>query len=161
MKRLVFNPDLCSGCKICMLECELNHGENVINYTKSRIRIRINKEKVIQVAGVCVQCEETPCIDVCPSGALSKDEKLGVIRVDESACMLCGACVNACPYHGIVLNEKLGKILICDLCGGDPACARWCPMEAIKYEEVSGEKAREIREMYEKMAKLWEQAAFL
>jgi len=30
-------------------------------------------------------------------------------------------------------NQATGKVIKCDLCGGDPACAKACPTEAITY----------------------------
>lgn len=155
-KKLVFYPDRCTGCKICMLECILNHG-NAIDYSKSLIRIRINKEKVIQVAEACVQCEEAPCIDACPVGALSKDEELGRIQVDRDICNLCEECVRACPYHGITVSEKDGKIMVCDLCGGDPACVKWCPTKAVEYLEITEEQLPGVKQLREKIVQLHSQ----
>ncbi len=30
-------------------------------------------------------------------------------------------------------NHDTGKVIKCDLCGGEPACARACPTDAITY----------------------------
>ncbi|MCB1863435.1 MAG: (Fe-S)-binding protein, partial [Gammaproteobacteria bacterium] len=30
-------------------------------------------------------------------------------------------------------NHTTGKVIKCDLCGGDPACAKACPTQAITY----------------------------
>jgi Fe-S-cluster-containing hydrogenase component 2 len=40
-------------------------------------------------------------------------------------------CVQACPFGNAIWDEKLAKVLKCDNCGGDPACAKFCPTEAI------------------------------
>jgi len=154
VKKIVFNPDKCTGCRICMLECAVSHGDgNVIDYFKSRIRIRTNKEKIIQVAGVCVQCDERYCIDACPCGAITIDARLGTIKISESLCRRCGACAKACPYNGISVVEK-DKVIACDLCGGDPACVKWCPTKAITYMEITGENLSEVERLHEKMIEL-------
>ena len=153
VKKLVYYPEKCSGCRICMLECVLNHN-GAIDYSRSRIRIREDKEKVLQVAEVCVQCEESPCIDACPENALSKDG-LGRIVIDKEKCILCGSCANSCPYHGITLDKEGKELLICDLCGGDPACAKWCPTGAMTYQEVTDENLEEVKAQRGKMVEAW------
>jgi Fe-S-cluster-containing hydrogenase component 2 len=39
----------------------------------------------------------------------------------------------------VFLNPDTQKAVKCDLCGGDPACARSCPTNAIEYSEVDEE----------------------
>ncbi len=34
-------------------------------------------------------------------------------------------------------NQASGKVIKCDLCGGDPACAKACPTEAITYVDAN------------------------
>jgi molybdopterin-containing oxidoreductase family iron-sulfur binding subunit len=46
---------------------------------------------------VCQQCGEPPCMEVCPTGATTKDE-FGVVHVDPDLCMGCKYCIMACPY---------------------------------------------------------------
>lgn len=155
MKKLIFDSNLCNWCRICTLACTLNHAPgNVISNKTSRIRIRFNKEKTLSVAEVCVQCEEAPCIGACPVSALSKDG-LGRIVVDNSLCIRCGSCVKACPYHGITLVND--RILVCDLCDGDPACVRWCPFKAISYVEFSGENVERIKQLQNKVINTYEE----
>jgi ferredoxin len=59
-------------------------------------------------------------------------------------CTACDKCVEICPTH-VVLRSDSGPSLagsrlpwypvICDLCGGEPECARICPTEAITIDE--------------------------
>jgi len=83
-------------------------------------------------------------------GALSKDETNGAILVDvdpasASVCIGCGACVDACPFGIAILHPETGTAIICDLCGGDPACVERCATGAIVYAE-RGAAARARRE---------------
>lgn len=149
MKKLIFDSNLCNWCRICTLACSLSHSSgNVIDTKLSRIKIRFNKGKTLSVAEVCVQCEEASCVNVCPAGALSKDG-LGRIVVDDNLCVRCGSCIKACPYHGITLVRD--RIIVCDLCNGDPTCVKWCPFKAISYIEFSEENIERIKELQNKM----------
>ncbi|MEM2569702.1 MAG: 4Fe-4S dicluster domain-containing protein [Candidatus Bathyarchaeia archaeon] len=149
MKKIIYDANLCNWCRICTLACTLAHAsENIIDHKISKIRIRVNKKKMLSVAEVCVQCEEAPCIEACPVNALSKDN-LGRIAVNSDLCTRCGSCVNSCSYHGITLVKD--RIIVCDLCGGDPLCAKWCPTKAISYIEFSAENIERIKELRNKM----------
>jgi Fe-S-cluster-containing dehydrogenase component len=81
-------------------------------------------------------------------GALRVDEQTGAIRVEvnpasASACIGCAACVDACPFGVATLHPVAGTAIICDLCGGDPACVKRCATGAIVYaERGAGARAR-------------------
>jgi Fe-S-cluster-containing hydrogenase components 1 len=34
-------------------------------------------------------------------------------------------------------NADSGKVIKCDLCGGDPECAKACPTDAITYQDAN------------------------
>ncbi len=53
--------------------------------------------------------------------------------VDHSRCIRCKMCTNACPFGNTTFDVELDRILKCDLCGGDPQCAKYCPSGAINY----------------------------
>lgn len=159
MKKLIFDSNLCNWCRICTLACATNHASgNIIDIKSSRIRVRFNKEKTLSVAEVCVQCEEAPCIKVCPVNAISKDN-IGRIVVNDSICIRCGSCVNSCPYHGITLLKD--KVTVCDLCNGDPLCVKWCPTKAVSYQDVSEENIEHIKELRNKMISSYQEVISL
>jgi len=58
--------------------------------------------------------------------ALSVSEKTGAILVDKDKCISCGKCIDACPGRVPVMHPKEKYALICDLCDGDPECAKAC-----------------------------------
>lgn len=113
----------CVGCRLCEIECSLKH-ENLIWPATSRIRIY---ESVygFPVPYLCVQCDDYPCVESCPTKALSVSET-GAVLVNEDLCVLCGSCVNVCPgkIPRIVKGKK--AVVICDLCDGNPACVEIC-----------------------------------
>jgi Fe-S-cluster-containing dehydrogenase component len=45
----------------------------------------------------CMQCDEPPCVPVCPVNATYKNKE-GVTVVDYDQCIGCRYCVTACPY---------------------------------------------------------------
>jgi len=155
MKKLVFYPEKCTGCAICTVACVIEHADkNVLDFKTSRIRIRVDKQKIIQVANVCVQCEEAYCVSACPVGALSRDEVLGIIKVNKDLCVSCGSCVEACPYKGIILSHVDAKPIICDLCSGNPQCVKWCPFNALEYVDINEKNISLVRAEREKMINL-------
>lgn len=155
MKKLVFYPERCTGCAICTVACVTKHTDgNLLDFKTSRIRVRVDKQKILQVTNVCVQCEEAYCVSACPVGALSKDNVLGYIKVDKDLCISCGSCVEACPYKGIILSHVDVKPIICDLCYGDPQCVKWCPFNALEYLDINEKTISLVKLAREKMISL-------
>jgi len=46
----------------------------------------------------------------------------------------CGSCVQACPFGNMKWDFVSSRPVKCDLCGGDPMCAKFCPEKALVYE---------------------------
>tara|TARA_A100001391_G_C4949558_1_gene246789 strand:- start:7 stop:633 length:627 start_codon:yes stop_codon:yes gene_type:complete len=57
----------------------------------------------------CQQCDEPPCVDVCPVKATWKEED-GIVVVDYNWCIGCRYCEAACPYHARRFNWKEPEI---------------------------------------------------
>jgi len=138
---LVINYNKCTGCKICEQVCAI-HNSLVANPEKARIRIVNLKEQasVVSIPIRCMQCEEPICEAVCPTHAISTNPATGARVVNEKKCIGCRTCVYACPFAAPTFDRSAGTTFMCNLCDGDPRCARWCPFGALQYimsDEIS------------------------
>jgi len=114
----------CSGCRKCEIACSLHH-ENKIWPEASRVRVFMLVPGT-EFPHLCTQCEDYPCIDACPFKALSINKETSAVTVSEEKCTGCGKCSDACPGKVPHVHPQTKKILICDLCGGTPECAKVC-----------------------------------
>ena len=72
----------------------------------------------------------------CPVDAIVVNLATGAKDVLEDRCVGCKVCTIACPFGTVNYNKDTGKVIKCDLCGGDPACADACPTEAITFVDA-------------------------
>jgi len=93
------------------------------------------------VPKLCNQCENPPCVQVCPVGATFKSED-GVILVDENRCIGCRYCIQACPYGARYLHPEKEVADKCTFCyhritkGMLPACVEVCPTQARIFGDI-------------------------
>ncbi|MDQ1279494.1 MAG: protein NrfC [Thermoproteota archaeon] len=114
----------CSGCRLCEVACSLKH-EGKIWPEASMVRVFMQTPGV-EVPHLCTQCSDYPCVNSCPTKALSVNQTTGAVAVDNEKCKACGICIKACPGKIPHLHPDRKRIVICDLCGGDPQCAKVC-----------------------------------
>jgi Fe-S-cluster-containing hydrogenase component 2 len=100
---------------------------------------------------VCQQCEEAPCIAVCPVGALSIDEELARVVIDHDRCIKCKLCLTACPFGSMGYDTIGKKVIKCELCEGDPVCVRFCDPGAITYVDAGTANLRKARSVGERL----------
>ena len=117
-----------------MVACVARHDGEFGTFT-SRIRVIKDEAVGLDEPHVCRLCHCPPCVDACPTGALRRDEALGAVLLSADDCIGCSSCVDACPFGMVALHPETGLSLICDLCGGDPACVKRCAPRAIIYGE--------------------------
>lgn len=133
MENMAFYIDYhkCVGCKTCEMVCSLVH-EQACSPELSRIRVVRYRKEAYNVPITCAFCEKPPCVDICPVGAITRDES-GDVFIKSAICIGCHQCTQACPFGHMNFNFEKGVAFKCDRCGGDPQCVRFCWTGAIQY----------------------------
>ncbi len=68
--------------------------------------------------------------------------EFGGVFIQPDVCNGCGYCVSSCPFGVVERNPKDGRAFKCTFCydrqkvGLQPACAKACPTESIKFGEI-------------------------
>jgi Fe-S-cluster-containing dehydrogenase component len=183
------NLSVCIGCRKCAEAC---HHENNHDRATNNSYIRVlemeqgsfdlekgnaHYDHAVPAPGKyympvqCQQCDNAPCVKVCPVQATWK-EKDGIVVVDYNWCIGCRYCEAACPYHarrfnwtkpevptdeinpnqGLLSNRirPQGVVEKCTFClhrtrqGKLPACLEACPTGARVFGNMLDPKS-EIR----------------
>lgn len=132
-KRLFVTPYRCTDCKNCEVACSFVHTSDPRKPALTRVRAYTLKHEIKSVV-LCLQCEEAACQKVCPTDALVRNPETGAIEVNDN-CITCKMCTLACPFGNIHFDTTYEEIVKCDVCGGDPACAKVCPTGALVWAE--------------------------
>jgi molybdopterin-containing oxidoreductase family iron-sulfur binding subunit len=116
---------------------------------------------------LCNQCENPPCVRVCPTHATWKRAD-GIVMMDWHRCIGCKYCIVACPYGSRSFNffdprtrltalnpdfptRSLGVVEKCNFCeerlakGQGPACVEACREKALVFGNLHDPKS-EVRE---------------
>lgn len=158
---VVADPSKCIGCKACEVACAVVHCDSEVTTAGTMENPVIPRLYLVKTAEVtmpiqCRHCEDAPCANVCPVGAIAQEGN--AIVVNEEVCVGCKTCLMACPFGAIDLvpQYKEGKEVVqrvlkaktddglldkakviankCDLCltrEKGPACVEACPQKAL------------------------------
>lgn len=149
-----FDNARCTGCKTCQMACKDYHDlapemtfRTVYDYEGGTWEDAgdgtfTTDTFAYHVSVACNHCDMPACMAQCPQGAISKDEKTGLVTRDEEKCIGCGTCAKACPYGAPKVDEDAKKSVKCDACesrvaaGLAPVCVEACPLRALEFGEV-------------------------
>ena len=182
---------VCIGCKACEVACKewnqlpsSNGGVNTLSgdsydntrrldgqhwrhvkfieqFTESRVDGRW-----LLMSDVCKHCVHAACLEVCPTGAITRTE-FDTVVIQSDACNGCRDCIAACPFGVIDINPASGTAQKCTLCydrlqaGMEPACSKACPTDSIQFGTIRELRVRadrrvaQLRDSGEKRAYLY------
>lgn len=149
-KIILIDHEKCVGCRTCEMVCSLSHDKE-INPFHSRIKVITSKDTVRFIPINCRQCEDAPCVEVCPTSAISHDKELSIININYDRCIGCRSCVYVCPFGAMAFHSTKKAVVKCDLCGGEPLCVKFCAYGALKYiesDELNKDKLTEFAERF-------------
>ena len=146
MTRLGFllDSDSCIGCHACTVACKSEHDVPLgVNRTWVKYIETGTFPDVARKFSVmrCNQCDDAPCMTICPTSALYRAPN-GVVDFQDDDCIGCKSCMNACPYDALYINPETNTAHKCNMCnhrievGLEPSCQIVCPTEAIKIGDL-------------------------
>ncbi len=185
----------CIGCRRCVYACVQENNQSrrpqiqwirVLRFKKGNMNFEesdhyydprmVPEEGYYYMPIQCQQCENPPCVKVCPTKATWKDSD-GIVVIDYNWCIGCRYCMAACPYWARRFNfaepeipkEEInpnlhylgnrprmkGVVEKCTFCvqrtrrGRYPACVEVCPVGARKFGNILDPKS-EISQVIER-----------
>lgn len=117
---MVIDQDLCDGCGKCTEACITEHhvppawgepsfhdgGNPSFEGAQEWIMV-LNQDpgngNLVFQPTPCMNCQNAPCVKVCPVGATYYNED-GIVVIDNTRCIGCRFCMAACPYSRRYFN---------------------------------------------------------
>lgn len=106
-----YDNSRCTGCKTCVMACK-DYKDSALDvayrkvydleggtWEKQADDIYTTDCLFYHLSMACNHCDDPACVSVCPTTAMHKEGKRGLVLVDETKCVGCGYCVMACPYN--------------------------------------------------------------
>ena len=168
---ILFDSSRCTGCRGCQVACKcwndlpseptaenpydsvnwdgkFTHPADLNSCTRLIMTFEdFEDEKSQKRVGwafgrrACQHCTNAGCVNMCPAGALYKDEETGMVTYAQDKCIGCQNCSAACPYDVPRYEDRGGKTVInkCSGCvdriaqGMMPACVTTCQPGALQF----------------------------
>lgn len=136
----VHNNVDCIGCRACEIACKDKNGLDAgprfrrVQYVEGGTFPEVFAYKV-NIS--CNHCAEPACLPTCPTGAIFKRKKDGVVDIDSTLCIGCRRCEAACPYGAPQFDVADNIVKKCNMCvdeldaGRDPYCVAACMMRVL------------------------------
>lgn len=152
---MVLREHRCIDCELCKRACvEQNHVPDY-GFRTTILEVKLDhgpefgSDRTFMPI-LCNHCNNPPCVRVCPTTATWKDEKTGIVRMNNKRCIGCKTCMIACPYNARYFNEEIRSVDKCDFCwesrlskGNDtPACVEACPADVRVFGNLADPESR-------------------
>jgi len=165
---MVIDLDKCTGCQACVVACAVENNLPCVEPEQAALgRVVSWMDLMTTVEGEypnvriryiprpCMQCDDPPCIKVCPVSATYKNPD-GLVGQIYPRCIGCRYCTNACPYTVKCFNwyapewpERMENYLNPDVAirpkGVVEKCS-FCVQRLQKAKEQARVENRELRE---------------
>jgi molybdopterin-containing oxidoreductase family iron-sulfur binding subunit len=105
---MVIDLQKCTGCGACTIVCknENNVQEGILWANKiSKTVGKFPNVRYDYLPTLCNHCEKAPCVKVCPTQAMHKNNN-NITMHDTEKCVGCRYCMVACPYKVISYNGE-------------------------------------------------------
>lgn len=136
----VHNNVDCIGCRACEIACKDKNGLapgprfRRVQYIEGGTYPNVYAYKVNMS---CNHCESPACLPTCPTGAIFKRKKDGIVDIDSTLCIGCRRCEAACPFGAPQFIPELNIVSKCNMCvdeieaGRKPYCVMACMMRVL------------------------------
>ena len=155
----------CDGCGRCTQACQTGHYLDPQQEWIKVYQLQNADGATFFMPRPCMQCEDPPCLRVCPTGATFATSD-GLVLVDQTRCIGCRICMAACPYEARYFNwsaptvqpplpttptpefpapQLKGTVGKCGFCvshlsmGMLPFCVEGCPMHVVWIGDVDAD----------------------
>ncbi len=127
----------CIGCHACTIACKAEHQIPIgVNrcWVKTVEKGTFPNTRRFFFPVLCNQCDDAPCITICPTRALFK-RRDGIVDLHSDVCIGCRACMVACPYDQLFIDPNTHTAEKCNFCANRvenellPSCVSVCPTE--------------------------------
>ncbi len=136
----IHNNQDCIGCRACEIACKDKNG--LAPGPRFRRVMYIEGGKYPEVYAYklnmsCNHCAEPACLPTCPTGAIYKRTKDGIVDIDSTLCIGCRRCEAACPYGAPQFIPEQNIVSKCNMCvdeidaGRKPYCVMACMMRVL------------------------------
>lgn len=147
---------MCHGCTIaCISENNVpdGHYRSWVKVVDKGVYPEVSRHPLPRL---CNNCEDAPCLNLCPTGATYRTPEDGVVHVNREVCVGCRICVEACPYGSRFVNPLTNTADKCDFCyhritrGLQPACVDACTGRARIFGDLNDPESEVARYMASK-----------
>lgn len=148
---IIVDLNRCIGCHGCEVVCKNENNVALGEYWNKVIDCGPYGDypdiEMYFLPMMCQQCEEAPCVAVCPTGASYRNED-NIVLIDTDACIGCQLCMTACPYGARSYNATANVVHKCTLCSHlpdddrEPMCVRTCSAGARLFGDLDDPESK-------------------
>ncbi|WP_283169918.1 4Fe-4S dicluster domain-containing protein [Curtanaerobium respiraculi] len=156
---MLMDTTKCVGCYSCVTSCQKQNdlGPDVQFIRFAEVELGVAPDLHTQIVPIqCMQCKDSPCVAVCPTGASHIDDR-GIISVDLDRCIGCKYCISVCPFDVRQVNIADDTVDKCRFCAvdddnGEPTCS--CVATCLTGARKIGKRDEIIDEAHKRVEEL-------